>query len=68
MLTVAFLLAQLQPIQKIGTNCPMNYYISGNYCVPRAKSAYESTLKTSSYCPPGTYISGNYCTWRPSYQ
>jgi hypothetical protein len=70
MLTLAFLLAQLQPIQKIGTTCPLNYYTSAGYCVYNSTGLAprrESIPRTSTTCPLGTHTNGNYCTWSPSY-
>jgi hypothetical protein len=56
-------LAQAQPIQKTGYSCPLDYYISGNYCIPSAGNRSKWSIpKEDRSCPLGSYVSGNYCT------
>jgi hypothetical protein len=56
----------VQPLPKAGV-CPLGYYSSSGYCVPRTSGNTRSAIeKSGAGCPLGFYSSGNYCLSSPS--
>lgn len=52
-----------QPIPRINTLCPPNYYRSGSYCVPMkdAEKFKPAIPRESTLCPPNWVRNGSYC-------
>ena len=53
--------AESAPIPRKGQFCPIDYYRTGEYCIP-SKSTTPSAIRTiNKTCPIGTYTQSDYC-------
>jgi len=52
---------QALPVEKIGNSCPVGYFNSGVYCMPRGDKSRFALRKIGNTCPSGYYNSGSYC-------
>ena len=65
MLTLTLVLAQLIPVTRVNSTCPLGYYVQGSYCIPSRsiRPSNQSINISGNSCPLGTYTTNSgYCT------
>lgn len=58
----SLVMAQAVPVPRVGSSCPLGFYVSSGYCVPSAGNKNQWAIqKEGPSCPFGSYPSGSYC-------